>query len=168
MIATHGEEKAEAWAKGIAANLSRKPKGGDTDQSMAIAAGEGDVGIVNHYYLIKMRDGDDEAKKAAFAKLGMFFPNQDGRGAHTNISGAGVLSSAPNKEAAKKFLEFLATPEGQKLYIAGSSEEAVVSGVETALSAEGFDFKQDTSVSANTIGKLGPTALKVADRSSWP
>ena len=71
MIATHGEE-IEAWVKGIANNPSRKPQGGDTDQSMAVAAGEGDVGIVNHYYLLKMRDGNDEAKKAAFAKLGMF------------------------------------------------------------------------------------------------
>lgn len=168
LIATHGEEKAEAWVKGIAANLSRKPQGGDTDQSMAIAAGEGDVGIVNHYYLLRMRDGDDEAKKAAFDKLGIFFPNQDGRGTHTNISGAGVLASAPNKEAAKKFLEFLASEEGQKHFIAGSREQAVVAGVDTSFTKEGFEFKQDTSVSANTIGKLGATALKVADRSEWP
>ena len=168
IIATHGEEKAEAWAKGIVGNLARKPKGGDRDQVKAIAAGEGDIAVVNHYYVLQMRDSKDQVQKDAFSKVGIFFPNQGDRGTHTNISGAGVLKNAPNRAAAQKFLEFLASEQGQKLYIAGSHEMAVVAGVQTAFSQEGFHFKEDTSIAANTIGKLGATALKIADRASWP
>ena len=106
ILAAKGEAFTEAWAKGIAANLSRAPRGGDTDQINAIAAGEGDVAIVNNYYYARLVRSSKANEKAVADKVGIFFPNQGDRGTHINISGAGVAANAPNKEAAIKFLEY--------------------------------------------------------------
>lgn len=96
MIEAVGPAKAEAWAKGFAANLARKPQGGDRDQIKAIAAGECDVALVNTYYLAGMLASKDSADTDAAAKVKVFWPNQADRGTHVNISGIGITKSAKN------------------------------------------------------------------------
>ena len=96
IIANNGSEKAENWASSILSNMARPPKGNDRDQILAVASGEADVAIVNTYYLgILLNDANPEIQESA-KRVGIFFPNQDDRGTHINISGAAVTKYAPN------------------------------------------------------------------------
>src|SRR5688500_847773 len=103
-----GEAKAEAWAKGVHANLAQEPKGGDTDQLKAVAAGQCDVTVSNQYYYARLARSDKPEEKQVAARLGVVFPNQSSWGTHVNISGGGVVKNAPHRENAIKFLEYLA------------------------------------------------------------
>ncbi len=107
MIAANGSEAAESWAEGVVQNLARPPQGNDTDQIMDVAAGVGDVAIVNTYYVGRLLHDMDPAARELASQVGVFFPNQGGRGAHVNVSGAGVTTYAPNPENAVRLLEFL-------------------------------------------------------------
>jgi iron(III) transport system substrate-binding protein len=167
LIAANGPEKTEEWVRAVAANMARPPKGGDTDQIKAVAAGEGDVAISNSYYFARLASSDKPEDKAVVSKLGIVFPNQNGRGTHVNISGAGVTKYAPHKDDAVKLLEFLVTPEAQKIFAEGNNEYPVRSGVATAaVVASWGPFKGDP-VGAATIGKFQPEAVKIADRAGW-
>ena len=99
-----GEVKAEAWAKGVAANMARTPKGGDTDQIKAVAAGECGVALSNTYYYARLLRSTQPADREVVAKTAVVFPDQAGKGTHVNISGAGVMKNAPHRENAVKFL----------------------------------------------------------------
>ena len=108
-----GEEKAKEWAAGLVANFARDPEGGDRDQAKAIAAGIGDVAIMNTYYFGQMLNSEDPEEVKVAQNLGIFFPNKETTGTHVNVSGAGVVKSSKNKENAIKLLEFLSAPESQ-------------------------------------------------------
>lgn len=167
MIEADGLEKTEAWAKGLVANLARAPKGGDTDQIRAVAAGEGAIAISNSYYLGRMLASDNAADKAAAEKLAVIFPNQEDRGTHINISGAGVAKNAPNRENALKYIEFLVSPEAQAIITQANYEFPVrkdVPPVETI--APWAKFKTD-AVNLADIGKHTAEALKLTDRAGW-
>lgn len=167
ILAAKGEAFAENWAKGIAANLSRPPRGGDTDQIKAIAAGEGDVAIVNHYYYARLVRSSKADEKAVADKVGILFPNQSDRGAHINISGAGVAANAPNKAAAIRFLEYLTTPEAQAIFAEGNNEFPIVKGAKLGpLLAQWGEFKED-QLNAGTFGRNNAEALKIMDRAGW-
>jgi iron(III) transport system substrate-binding protein len=167
LIAHHGEEKTQAWAKGVVSNLARRPQGGDSDQIRAAAAGAGDAAVVNHYYFARMLSGDDEADRKAAERLELVFPNQDGRGTHVNVSGAGLVKGAPNREAAMKLLEFLTTAEAQRLYAVANHEYPVVEGVELSAVLKGFgDFKED-ELSAAKLGEHNREAVRIMDRAGW-
>jgi len=160
-----GEEKSEAWAKGVAGNLARPPKGGDTDQLKAAAAGECDIAVSNTYYFARLLRSDKPDERQVAEKLGVVFPNQAGRGTHFNISGGGMLKHAPHKEAAIKFLEYLASNEAQVYFADGNNEWPVVPNVATnnpALKAMGT-FKAET-LNIAAIGKNQPIAQKIFDR----
>jgi iron(III) transport system substrate-binding protein len=167
MIETLGVEQTEAWAKGLVENMGRPPQGGDTDQIKAVAAGECDVAVSNHYYLVRLMKSDNEADRAVADKVGIIFPNQDGRGAHANISGAGVVATAPNRDNAIKFLEYLTTPEAQTYFAQGNNEFAVVAGVKVdpILAAWG-EIKTDDANAAK-FGENNPEAVKLMDRVGW-
>lgn len=167
IIESDGEQAAEEWAQGIVANLAREPEGGDTDQILAVAAGQCDVAIVNHYYWARMASSDDAAEQDAAAKTAVFFPNQEDRGTHVNISGAGVIATAPNEENAIAFLEYLTTPEAQRIFSEGSMEFPVAEGAEEAPAiAELGDFKED-SINVATYGENNPKAVEISDRAGW-
>ena len=167
IIAADGPEKAEAWARGIGANLARPPKGGDTDQIKAVAAGEGDIAISNSYYFARLASSTKPEDKAVVEKLGIFFPNQNDRGTHVNISGAGVTKYAPHRENAVKLLEFLVTPEAQKIFAEGNDEYPVRSGVATAAVVQSWGpFKADP-LNAAVLGKHQAEAVRIADRAGW-
>lgn len=167
MVAAMGAEKTEAWAKGLVANLARAPKGGDTDQIKAVAAGEGAVSVNNTYYFARLVASDKAEDKETVKNLAIIFPDQKGRGTHVNISGIGVLKGAPNKDNAVKFIEYLVSPEAQKIFAEGNYEYPVRAGVAPhPVIASWGEFKTDqTSLAA--IGKNTPEALKVMDRAGW-
>lgn len=167
IIAADGPEKAEEWAKGLVGNMARPPEGGDTDQIKAIAAGVGDIAISNTYYFARLLASDKPEEKAMAEKLAIFFPNQADRGTHVNISGAGVLKSAPNKDNAMKFLEYLVSPEAQRYFADVSLEYPVNAAVKAHPVLAGFgDFKQDT-LNAATFAANSAEAAMIMDRAGW-
>ncbi len=168
VIAHDGEQKAEQWAKGVANNLAREPKGGDTDQLKAVAAGECDIAISNTYYYVRLLKSAKPEDKAVADKIGIIWPDQKGPGVHMNISGGGVLKYAPHKENAIKFLEYLSSDEAQQYFANGNNEWPVVVGVKVTnpeLESLG-KFKADT-LNVGELGKNQPNAQKVADRAGW-
>lgn len=169
MIETIGAEATEEWANGLVENLARDPQGGDRDQIRAVAAGVCDVAVTNHYYLAVMITGDDEADKEAASKVEFVFPNQgeDGRGAHINISGAGILKNAPNKENAVRFLEYLTTPEAQEHYISGNNEYPINEDADLADVLVEFGEYESDAVNVSALGRNNPEAIKIMDRAGW-
>ncbi|MGI9438021.1 MAG: Fe(3+) ABC transporter substrate-binding protein [Geminicoccaceae bacterium] len=167
MIATVGLEAAEIWATGLVANLARNPQGGDTDQIKAVAAGECDLAVANHYYFARLMTSDKPEDQDIAQGLNIIFPNQDDRGAHINVSGAGIAAHAPNQEAAVKFLEYLVTPAAQAGFASGNYEYPVIDDVKLTPILEGWgDYKTD-AVSIISYGEYNAEALKMMDRVGW-
>ena len=166
LVAHHGEAKAEEWAKGLKANLARKPQGNDRAQVKAIHAGECDISLGNSYYMGKMLTNE---KQIAWAEsVNVFFPNQKGRGAHMNISGAGVTRHAPRKDNAVKLLEFLSDDLAQKMYAEQNFEYPVKPGVPWSDLVESWGkFKAD-NLDMIKVAKNRPTAIKIFDRVGIP
>jgi len=167
LIAHHGQTKAQEWAAAIRQNLARPPQGGDRDQMRAVAAGLADVAVANTYYLGLLVNSTEAADRAAAAKLGVFFPNQGDRGTHVNISGAGVTKASKNREAALKFLEFLASDEAQKVFPQATSEYPAVPSVEWSdLQKEWGRFKED-ALNLARLGELNEEAVRTFNRVGW-
>ena len=170
VIAAHGEEVAEEWATGLVANFARSPEGNDTAQIEAVAAGECPVAIVNTYYVGRLLASDDPERVAIGEQIGIIFPNQGDRGTHVNISGAGVLASAPNAEGAAAFIEYLASDEAQTIFAEGNNEYPVVPSVAVSGPVAGFGEFVEDSLGLNVVGEIGannPTAVQIADRAGW-
>ena len=141
IIAHEGDAKAEAWARGVVANFARAPKGGDTDQVKAVAAGECGVAVSNSYYVARLMRSTKPEDQKVMEKVAVVWPDQKGNGTHINISGGGVLKHAPHKAAAVKFLEYLASDEAQRYFADGNNEWPAVPSVK---------------VSNPALDKLGP------------
>jgi len=157
-----GEQKAEAWLKGVVNNLARAPKGGDTDQIKAVAAGECDIAVTNSYYLARLMRSDKPEDKAVVDKVAVVFPNQQSWGTHMNIAGGAVARHTKNQANAIKFLEYLASPEAQNYFANGNNEWPAAKGVDPgnpALKAMtgGRPFKSETI----PIGAVGANTVKV-------
>ena len=168
MVAHVGEEKTAAWVSGLAANLARAPKGGDTDQLRAVAAGECAVTLSNQYYIVRLMRSARAEDKTLITKLATVFPNQNTYGTHMNISGGGMLKTAPNKAAAQRFLEYLASDEAQAYFADGNNEWPTVASVKITnpeLNALGR-FKQDALPVAE-LGRHQGTAQKLSDRAGY-
>jgi iron(III) transport system substrate-binding protein len=167
LIAANGVEKVEEWANGFVANFAREPAGGDRDQIMAVAAGECDIAIANTYYLAGMLAGDDAAQNEAARKVGVSWPNQEGRGAHVNISGGGVTASAQHADAAVKLLEFMVSDEAQRIYAEAVNEYPVKPGIPPSATVAGFgEFKADP-LNLAVIGEHNAEAVRLMDRAGW-
>lgn len=168
MITHVGAAKAEAWAKAVKDNLAREPKGGDTDQIKGVAAGECDVAITNHYYYARLARSDKPEDKAVVEKVRLVFPNQKSTGTHVNISGAGVAKNAPHRDAAIKFLEYLAADEAQRHFAGGNNEWPVVASAEAAnpVLVSFGKFKHD-KLNVGLLGRNQPEAQKIYDRVGW-
>lgn len=167
VLAAIGPEKTEAWAKGIAANLARAPRGGDTDQIKAVAAGEADLCIANTYYFASMLRSKKPEDRESAAKVGVVFPNQGNRGTHVNISGGAVAKYAPNKEAAVKFLEYLVSAQAQGYFAEGNSEYPVISGVELSPELKSLGSFKEDQLNARVYAQNNAEALKIMDRAGW-
>jgi iron(III) transport system substrate-binding protein len=167
-VAHNGQDKAEAWAKGVVANLARKPKGGDTDQIKAVASGECGIALTNSYYYARLMRSNKPEDQAVIAKTRLIWPDQKGVGSHINVSGGGTLKHAPNKDNARKFLEFLVSPQAQADFAEANNEWPVVTGVKTdnpVLKALG-SFKRDPQPIGD-FAKQIRTAQQIADKTGW-
>ena len=163
-----GEAKAEAWAKGVRANLAQEPKGGDTDQLKAVAAGQCDITVSNQYYYARLLRSDKADERRIGEQVGVVFPNQSTWGTHVNISGAGVLKNAPHPAAAIKFLEYLASDEAQRYFADGNNEWPAVANVkvDNAVLKNLGEFRRD-QINVAVLGKNQPSSQKVYDRVAW-
>ena len=167
LIAANGAEATEAWARGLVANMARTPKGGDTDQIRAAAAGEGDVAIANTYYYGALAASDDPADRAVVAATGVFFPNRDGRGTHVNVSGAGICAHAPNPESALALLEYLAGPEAQEAFARLNHEFPVRAGVPVSSAVAAWGDVRMDDLPLAVLGARNREAIELADRAGW-
>ncbi|WP_108788296.1 extracellular solute-binding protein [Erythrobacter sp. Alg231-14] len=166
IIANEGAEAAENWASGVVANFARDPQGNDTAQIEAVSAGECRIGVVNTYYLARFAGGDEE-QRAIFDNLGVIFPDQTGNGTHINISGAGVVTNAPNRENAIAFLEYLTSESAQQYFANGNNEYPAVTDVAANSAVEQLgEFKPDT-LNAAEIGRNQREAVEIFDRAGW-
>ncbi len=172
LIAADDEAATETWAKGLVTNLAKPPQGGDRDQIKAAAAGQCDIAIANTYYLAGMLGSANADEQAAARQMGVFWPNQggpeqEGRGAHVNVSGAALTKAARHKAEAVKLMEFMAEPESQAWYAEANGEYPVVSGVPVGetLAAWG-SFKADT-LNLARLGELNADAVRLMDRVGW-
>ena len=165
LIEHNGEARAEQWAKGVVDNFARTPKGGDTDQIKAVASGECGVAISNSYYYVRLLNSTKPEDRKVIAATGLIWPNQKTTGTHMNVSGAGVIKTAKNKDAAIKFLEYLTSNEAQTYFAEGNNEWPVVKGAalnNKALASLGT-FRMDT-LNIGVLGKNQPAAQKIFDR----
>ena len=158
MLEHLGPQRTEEWLKGVVANLARPPKGGDTDQIKAVAAGECGVALVNSYYYARVLRSSKPEDRAVVEKLGVMFPNQASWGTHINIAGAAVARHAKNRPAAVQFLEYLASDSAQRYFADGNNEYPVVTGTppNSALASLGT-FKAETV----PIAKVGANTAQV-------
>jgi iron(III) transport system substrate-binding protein len=167
IIAAEGPEATEDWVRGVVANLARPPQGNDTDQIRDVAAGVGDVALVNTYYVGRLLNAQDEASRELGRQVGIFFPNQGDRGTHVNVSGAGVTAHAPNRENAIRLLEFLVGEEAQRAFAEANFEYPVRPGVERAGALLDWgDFRPDT-LNLARLGELNNEAVRIFDRGGW-
>ncbi len=170
ILAAQGETKTEEWAKGFVKNFARSPEGNDTAQIKAVAAGLGEFGVANTYYLARLASSSKAEDKEIAAKVGIIFPNQKrtDRGTHMNISGGGVAKNSPNRDHAVQFLKFLASPEAQEIFAGSNYEYPIRAGValNPVLSGFGKGFKQD-KLEANTFAQNNKKATEIMDRAGW-
>lgn len=167
ILEANGFEATEAWCEGLVENMARPPEGGDTDQLKAVAAEVGDVAISNTYYLARLAASEKPEDKELADKVAVFFPNQDGRGTHVNVSGAAVIKTAPNKDNAVKLLEYLSAPEAQRYFADTSLEYPANPEVKAhPVLASWGEFKQDT-LNPSVYAKNAPEAAMLMDRCGW-
>ena len=167
MIAHDGPQAAEDWARGIVANMARPPKGGDTDQLLAVAEGIGDVAIANSYYLGKLMASDEPEKQKARSVLGVIFPSMGMHGTHVNVSGGGVARHSPHPEEARMLLEYLASDEAQQRFADGNKEYPVKPGIPPATELSGFGAFTPDSLALEALARYNGEAVKRFDAAGW-
>lgn len=168
IIEHEGEEAATDWAEGVVANFARAPQGGDTDQLRGLVSGECGIAVSNSYYFARAVRREVEGVSEALDTIGWVFPNQEGRGAHMNLSGGGVAAHAPNRDAAVAFLEYLASDQAQEYFSAGNDEFPVVEGVPVAESVAYLGTFEADEVDLSDVADNIPTAQEIFNTVGWP
>ena len=167
IIEANGTTKALSWAKSVRNNMARAPRGSDRDQARAVAAGIADVAIMNTYYLGILANSSDLKDRDVYEKVSVFFPNQDGRGTHINISGGGITKSSKNKQDAIKFLEFLTSRESQKIFGKINYEYPIkIKMNQSELLKSWGTFKAD-ELNLSILGINNSEAVKIFDKARW-
>ena len=170
LVQNNGKNPTAKWAKGVVANMARDPKGNDRAQILAVAAGEADLAVANTYYLALMLSGKKGSEQQEAAKkVKPFFPNQQDRGTHMNISGAGVLTHAPNRDNAIQLVEFLLTKEAQEHIVNNTFEYPMIENVKphNLVAQMGLGFKQDLKTKVSSYGAKQASALEVMLAAGW-
>ena len=169
LVENLGVENTTKWSEGLVSNFARDPKGSDRDQVKAIAAGQGDLAIVNSYYIGLLLSSQKDEEINAGNAVSVFFPNQadNERGAHINISGLALTKNAPNRENAIKLIQYLTSIEAQKTYVSNSYEYSVNPDVKPAEIVQAWgEFKKDP-VDLNSLGKNRSEAIRIFDKTGW-
>ena len=166
-IEANGTREALSWAKSVRKNMARAPRGSDRDQARAVAAGLADIAIMNTYYLGILANSSNPKDRDVFKKVSVFFPNQNGRGTHINISGGGIIKSSKNKKDAIKFLEFLTSSESQKIFGNVNYEYPIkIETNQSDLLKSWGSFKPD-KVNLSILGIKNSEAVKLFDKAGW-
>jgi iron(III) transport system substrate-binding protein len=166
LVSIYGEEWAEEWAAGVVDNMARKPQGNDRAQATAVAAGEGDLAIINTYYLGKMLNSDNPAEVEVAENVGIHFPDGE-HGTHINVSGAGVVKNAPNKENAVKLLEYLSSASAQKFFASANYEYPVNPEVEASKLLQSWGDFEPQNINLTELGIHNQTAVRIFNRVDW-
>lgn len=167
LISINGTEETKVWAEGLVENMARDPQGGDRDQAKGIAAGEGDVAIMNSYYLGHMLNSADEEEVKVAEDLEVFFPNQETTGTHVNVSGAGVVKGSPNQEEAVKFIEFLSSEDVQKKFSEANYEYPVNPAVEPSELLQSWGEFKEQDINLTQLGENNTEALMLMNEVGW-
>jgi len=167
MIAAHGERETGAWAEGLVANLARRPTGGDRDQIKAAAAGLCDIAVANSYYYGAMLASDDAAERGAAEKVALHWPNQQGRGAHVNISGIGVTAAAKHPQAAQQLIAYLLSDAAQQWYAEVNQEYPLRDDLPLSSELQRWGAFKADSVAMDQLGEHNSAALRLMDRAGW-
>ena len=167
LIEANGSRRALRWAIGIRKNMARAPRGNDRDQVRAVAAGLADIAVVNTYYLGILANSKEKKDRDVFNKVSVFFPNQNNRGTHINISGAGIAKYSKNKSDAIKFIEFLTSPEAQETFGKVNYEYPLfIENNKSDLLKSWGTFKADKQ-NLSILGIRNSEAVKLFDRADW-
>lgn len=167
LINENGSKKALEWAKSVRKNMARKPRGNDRDQARAVASGVADLAIINTYYLGLLANSSDKADREVAEKLNIFFPNQNGRGTHINISGVAVTKSSKNKKEAIRFIEFLTQEDNQRIFSEANYEYPLdYNNSKSKIHLKWGRFKAD-SIDLSILGKNNAEAVKIFDLAGW-
>ena len=162
-----GEEATEAWAKGLVANMARRPQGGDRDQIRAAVAGQCKLAVSNTYYLAGMLNSSVAADVDVAKQVGVIWPNQADRGAHMNVSGAGMIKTSKNPNEAQRLIEFLSDDYAQQWYAEVNNEYSVRADIPVSATLQEFgSFKAD-QLNLEALGKNNEAAVRLADRAGW-
>jgi iron(III) transport system substrate-binding protein len=167
LVTALGEEKTESWARGVTQNLARKPEGGDTDQLKAIAAGRGQIAVVNSYYAGRLLASNTDEDKKTMQNIALLFPNQGDRGTHVNVSGVGLVKNAPHAAAARKYIDFWLSKESQSKIANAMFEFPAVVGVEPAPVVKAFGSPKFDTVPLSKVAANSPTAIRILDKAGW-
>lgn len=167
MIAADGKEKTQQWANKFVKNFAVKPRGGDRDQIKSAAAGQCDIAIANTYYFGAMLSGNKPDQKKAADAVAIFWPNQNDRGTHVNVSGAAITRYGRNSANGQKLIEFLSTKEAQGWYADVNFEYPVRKDVAASELLKNWgEFKAD-SINLDQLGVNNAEAVKIMDRAGW-
>ncbi|MEL1236485.1 MAG: Fe(3+) ABC transporter substrate-binding protein [Candidatus Neomarinimicrobiota bacterium] len=167
LINENGSKKALKWAKSVRNNMARKPRGNDRDQARAVASGVADLAIINTYYLGLLANSPDKADREVAEKLNIFFPNQNGRGTHINISGVAVTKSSKNKKEAIRFIEFLTDEDNQRIFSEANYEYPLdYNNSKSKIHLKWGRFKAD-NIDLTILGKNNAEAVKIFDLAGW-
>lgn len=166
-IALNGEDAAKEWAAGLVANMAREPEGNDRDQMKAVVAGEGDVAVVNTYYVGKLLNSSDAYEVEVGEKIGVFFPNQETNGTHINISGAAITKHGKHNDAATKLLEFLTSEDSQYDYANANYEYPVNEAVEPSDLLKSFGEFEVQDIDLSLLGEYNEEAVKIFNEVGW-
>ena len=167
IIAANGPEKAEEWAAAVRKNMARPPQGSDRDQIRAIAGGLSDVAVVNTYYVGLLETSEDEADRQAAEAIKLFFPNQEGRGAHVNISGIGIVKVSEKADMATKYIEFLLSDKVQNMISESTFEYPVTETAKWSERQERWGTFKADEVSMSKLGELNAEAIRIFNRAGW-
>lgn len=167
LVSHNGVEATEEWARGLVANMARNPQGGDRDQISAVAVGQCELALVNTYYLAGMAQSQVGDDRETAESVAVFWPNQDDRGAHINISGAGITRAAANRDAAVELLEFLVGEEAQVWYAETNNEFPVRSDVEPSDTLKSWGAFKADDLALEELGVHNTDAVRLMDRAGW-
>ena len=167
LIEHHGEEATEVWAEGLVSNMARRPQGGDRDQIRATVAGQCKLAVANTYYLAGMLNSDVDTDVEVAQKIGVIWPNQDNRGAHMNVSGAGLIKGSKNVEEARQLIEFLSDDYAQGWYSEVNNEYSVRADIPVSTTLQGFGPFEADQLNLEVLGKNNEAAVRLADRAGW-
>ncbi|MFY7870083.1 MAG: Fe(3+) ABC transporter substrate-binding protein, partial [Exiguobacterium sp.] len=166
-IEVNGVDEAKEWAKGLVNNMARDPQGNDRDQAKAVVAGEGDVAIMNTYYMGLMLNSEDEEEKKVAEQLGVFFPNQDTTGTHVNISGIAMTKASKNTENAQKLMEFMSEPSAQEKFASVNYEYPVNESVEPNELLQSWGEFKEQDINLSVLGENQQEAIRIFNEVGW-